>query len=68
MSLRRDRYKLIGYRGYEQSGPAHYELYDLVADPEERENLFSPGHSVATDLQQELDAKLRLMDQPFSHV
>jgi choline-sulfatase len=63
IALFQDRYKLIRYLGY--SGAPHgYEFYDLQADPEEMNNLYST-HSAAKDLQALLDQKIAQVNQPF---
>ena len=57
VAMVKGQYKLIhyfGYKGYEDV----YELFDLVNDPEELENLYS-SQSIAADLREELDAKIR---------
>lgn len=64
VALVKGQYKLIhyfGYRGYEDE----YELYDLVNDPEEMEDLFSLRKSVTADLQSELKEKLRKVNEPY---
>lgn len=64
VALIKDRYKLIhcfGFKGYENE----YELYDLVNDPEEIEDLYLSKKSVAADLQSELEEKLREVNQPY---
>ena len=47
--------------GYENE----YELYELTNDPEEVEDLYSSKKSVAQDLQNELQAKLNEVNQPY---
>lgn len=64
VALVKDSYKLIhyfGYDGYENE----YELYDLASDPEELEDLYLSKGSVAADLQNELEEKLREANQPY---
>jgi arylsulfatase A-like enzyme len=64
VALVKGQYKLIhyfGYSGYEDE----YELYDLVNDPEETEDLFLMRKSVAADLQSELKEKLKEVNQPY---
>jgi arylsulfatase A-like enzyme len=58
VTLIKGNYKLIYYRGYPKT-PAP-ELFDLSNDPEELNNLASTKASVAADLQQEIEGKLRL--------
>lgn len=54
-ALRKDRYKLIYYMGYEQYGKEDtFELYDIEDDPEELKDLYSPSLSTAQDLRREL--------------
>ena len=50
-------YKLIQYSGY-QNIPELYELFDLQADPEELNNLYSAENSTAKMLAEELSQKL----------
>jgi arylsulfatase A-like enzyme len=64
VALIKDQYKLIyyfGYDGYE----SEYELYDVVNDPEELEDLYLPGEPTAASLQSELEEKLRTVNQPY---
>lgn len=56
--------KLIQYRGY-PGFSEQYEMYDLVADPEERVNLYSEQPEQARALKEELRAKLSEVDDPF---
>jgi arylsulfatase A-like enzyme len=58
VALIKGKYKLIYYRGY-SNAPAP-ELFDLTNDPEELENLSSTKPSIAVDLQQEIEGRLRL--------
>jgi len=65
VALIKDQYKLIhyfGYGGYRNE----YELYDLVNDPEEMEDLYLSNKLVAADLQSELEDKLAEVNQPYS--
>ncbi len=58
VALVKENYKLIYYRGFPKiTAP---ELFDLSNDPEELQDLASTKPSVAADLQQEIEAKLRL--------
>ncbi len=64
VALVKDQYKLIhyfGYDGYENE----YELYDVVNDPEEMEDLYLSRKSIVADLQSELEQKLREVNQPY---
>jgi choline-sulfatase len=62
VTLVKDQFKLIHYSGYHAS-ESEYELYDLVNDPEEMEDLYSSQRSIARDLQGELQEKLRTVNQ-----
>jgi arylsulfatase A-like enzyme len=53
IAMVRDRYKLIYYRGYD-GFDNEFEMYDLVNDPEEMDDLYSESNSVAGDLRVEL--------------
>ena len=57
VAMIKENYKLIYYRGYPKT-PAP-ELFDLSNDPEELQDLASTKPSIAADLQQEIEAKLR---------
>jgi arylsulfatase A-like enzyme len=64
VALIKDRYKLIhysGYNGYENQ----FEMYDLANDPEEMEDLYAPKRPLASDLQDELEEKLREVNRPY---
>ena len=58
VAMIKENYKLIYYRGYPKT-PAP-ELYDLSNDPEELQDLAGTKPSIAGDLQQEIEGKLRL--------
>lgn len=64
IALIKENYKLTYYKGYPRYKD-EFELYDLVNDPEELNNLYSPGHSVAKELQAELLEKLQEEDQTY---
>jgi arylsulfatase A-like enzyme len=49
-AMRKGRYKIIMYRGYEKLGKDVFELYDLENDPEEINDLFSKETALADDL------------------
>jgi membrane-anchored protein YejM (alkaline phosphatase superfamily) len=64
VALIRGQYKLIhyfGYSGYE----SEYELYDLVNDPDELEDLCLSKRSIAAELKSELEEKLVEANQPY---
>ena len=63
LALIRGRYKLIHYLGYRYYRD-NYEFYDLEADPDEVDNIYST-HPAAKDLQAELDQKLDEVNQPY---
>jgi hypothetical protein len=54
-------YKLIHYRGYDGYDDV-YELYHLRDDPEELDNLYTSHTAIASQLQQELLAKIEERD------
>jgi arylsulfatase A-like enzyme len=58
----RGSYKLIHYFGYEGFDGV-YELYDVVGDPEELEDIQSSKPDVASELRLELARKLGIVDQ-----
>jgi arylsulfatase A-like enzyme len=62
VALIKDQYKLIHYFGYDGIENA-YELYDVVNDPEEVENLYLSRRSVATELQRGLSEKLQTVNE-----
>jgi hypothetical protein len=61
MALFHDRYKLIHYAGHEGYEDV-YELYDLVNDPEEREDLYTARRSLGSDLAVELHQTIEESD------
>jgi arylsulfatase A-like enzyme len=65
VALIRDRHKLIHYFGHDGYDNV-YELYDLENDPEELEDVYPLQGPVARDLQNELDQKLREVNQPYT--
>jgi arylsulfatase A-like enzyme len=58
VSLLRHPFKLTHYFGYE-GYQDEYELYDLEADPEEINNLYSRDHPVAVELENALATKVQ---------
>ena len=64
VALVKENYKLIHYRGYEGYDNVS-ELYDLKNDPEEMEDLFDSKPSVGKELLDELETKLKEVNQPF---
>lgn len=57
IALFKENYKYIDYRGYAQNPPN--ELYDLASDPEELQDLAASKKSLAAELKQEIDNRLR---------
>ena len=57
--------KLVHYFGYGGKAKDRYELYNLVDDPEELEDLYTDGKSPAKDLQDQLAEKLQEVNQPY---
>jgi arylsulfatase A-like enzyme len=64
VAMIKGQHKLIRYLGHPQY-EREYELYNLAEDPEELEDLYPSAGAMAVELQQELDAKLREVDQPW---
>jgi len=52
-------YKLISYRGYNNTHDANDELYNLAQDPEELDNRYKTKKLIAQELRRELDQKLQ---------
>ncbi|UCD97960.1 MAG: sulfatase-like hydrolase/transferase [Chloroflexota bacterium] len=65
IAMVKDRYKLIYYFGYE-GYDEQYEMYDLLNDPEELENLYSESNATAGEMKAELHAKIVQVDEPYS--
>jgi len=65
VALIRQPHKLIHYLGYD-GYDNEYELYDLANDPEELQDLYPSRSSIATDLQNELQKKLKEVNQPYA--
>jgi len=57
-AMRKGKYKMILYRGYEVYGKDVFELYDLENDPEEMNDLFLKETTLAGELSAELLKKL----------
>ena len=58
----REQHKLIYYTGYEDF-ETQYELYDVVNDPEELNNLYSTNNPIAREMKDELDDQLVKAEQ-----
>lgn len=65
-AMRRGRYKIIMYRGYEVFGKDVFELYDLENDPEEMNDLFPKENALANELKTELIKKLDEINRSHS--
>jgi arylsulfatase A-like enzyme len=63
-----DRYKLLYFFGYEElgAGGERIELYDLLSDREELQNLFPERRKLALEQLDILKAKLAEVNQPYS--
>ena len=64
LSLVKDKYKLIryfGYPGYDDQ----YELYNMLEDPDELENLYEALPSIAGDMLVEMNEKLGKVNSPY---
>jgi hypothetical protein len=61
------RYKLMYIFGYKEllDKTGRIELYDLEADPQELNNLFSTSQGIGTDLLDQLKEKLKDVNQPY---
>ncbi len=67
-AMRKDQYKLIYYKGYEQyNGRDAFELYDMENDPEEMNDLYSDNPSIAGPLREELFAKIDSVNAKYKH-
>ena len=64
VAMVKDRYKLIHYFGHE-GFEDEYELFDILNDPEELDDLYLSQPDIARDLQSELTAKMDEVNQPF---
>jgi CHASE3 domain sensor protein len=60
-------YKLTYYSGYEalERKTKHYDLYNIVKDPEEMDNIVNSSRSTAEALLAELQTVIRAADQQF---
>ena len=66
VALIKDIYKLIYYSGYEElAGDERIELYDLEGDPEELEDLSATKKGTASELLNEVKAKLEEVNKPY---
>jgi len=64
IAMVKDRYKLIYYTGYD-GFDNEFEMYDLINDPEELDDLYSESSTIAAELKAELHAKLNQVNEPY---
>lgn len=65
--LVKGRYKLTYFFGYpELGGEERVELYDIVSDPDELNDLYSVQKEIGLSLLDELKAKLREVNAPYT--
>lgn len=64
VALIRGSSKLIHYRGY-PGYEDRYELYDLMRDPQEMDDLYESKPSTAADLRHQLTQKLEEVNHPY---
>jgi len=65
LALVNDQYKLVHYFGYGDHQD-DYELFDLLNDPEELQDLYDTKKSTASELKDLLEERLRSANQPFT--
>ena len=66
-ALRKGRYKLTYYMGYEQlDRQDRFELYDIESDPEELHDLYSASSSTAEDLRRELVERVQAENAKYA--
>jgi len=63
-AMRKGKYKIIMYRGYEVFEEDTFELYDLENDPEEMSDLFTSEPLLANELKDTLVKKFEEVSQP----
>jgi arylsulfatase A-like enzyme len=66
-ALRKGRYKLSYYIGFHEGGSkgVRFELYDIEADPEELNDLYSDSSPIAAALRKELLSKVQAENAKF---
>jgi arylsulfatase A-like enzyme len=64
IAMVKNQHKLIHYLGYD-GYDSEYELYDVVNDPEELEDLFPRGDPIAAVLKTELEETLRMANESY---
>lgn len=65
IALLKGDYKLIYYFGYKEYDKV-YELYDLANDLEEMEDIYKSRKSIASQLEDEMQAKIKEVNHPYS--
>ena len=63
----KDPYKLTFYSGYEEleDQPKHFDLFDIINDPEEMDDLTSSHRETAEELLAELQSVIRIANRPY---
>jgi arylsulfatase A-like enzyme len=64
LSLMNGDYKLIRYSGY-KGDQETFEFYNILDDPEERQDLYSSNNSTASEMKRMLNDKLMEVNQRF---
>ena len=65
-ALRKDRYKLIYYKGYSNyDGKDTFELYNIEDDPEELNDLYLKKSALASSMRDELLAKVESVNSKY---
>lgn len=64
ISLMNGEYKMIRYSGYKGEEES-YELYNILDDPEERQDLYQSNHPAAADIKHQLKEKLSEVNLEF---
>jgi arylsulfatase A-like enzyme len=68
-ALRKGKYKLTGYMAYDQlDRQDRFELYDMEADPEELQDLYSQSSPTAQDLRRELIERVQAENAKYTKV
>jgi arylsulfatase A-like enzyme len=57
-------HKLVYYKGYDGFDGV-YEMYDLLNDPEELNNIYAHDHSIAKEMKADLLKKIKVGDAPY---
>lgn len=67
VSVRKGPYKLIKYMGFKElaNGGPLYEMYNVEDDPEEVEDIYAKANNFASELRDELEAKLEEVNKPY---